>query len=111
MSYIIDQLLLILVHDPIGLGWETSYIEQAAWGPIQYQVALRHRGSARESEMAEGGTTYFPRISSTRENLEPLDFSASVIYPQNWSGSYPAKLSLPTGILDGQGEENVPQSR
>ncbi len=60
------------------------------------------------SEMAEGGIRYFRRISSIRENYGPLDFSSPLMYPQKRSGLYPAKLSLPTGILDGQGEENVP---
>jgi len=47
MSYIIDRLLLILVHNRIVLGWERPYIERAACGPIQYQVAVDHRGSAK----------------------------------------------------------------
>jgi len=47
MLYVIHRLPLILVCNGMVLGWERSYIEQAACGPIQYQVAVDYRGSAR----------------------------------------------------------------
>ena len=52
-----------------------------------------------ESEMAEGGTSYFGRTSLIRENHGPLDFSSPLIYPQNGRVSTRPNYRFPQGYL------------